>query len=263
MFEEEAGHGWPPILNFNVAWPGEHSTKLAGHHTCYYCGQRGHWNRKCASPHLKCHEKLRCVVPLSHPTFIKACEYGGRTKNNNAIPDANWTSEHKRKHENSPSSPAVNTGLPPADSLLFSPLDPLAQTFRPSHYQATPPPGTWGNAPWGTSWAEAANRAPSPCIFDYSRGGSEPLYLSDTGTRTAPGHTDLTESTSPEVQGSPVSTGTHPFPQDFGMEDLSQYAEVDLPGAVYPDDDNPLAPTAHNVSYRPHNSPIQNLGIWD
>jgi hypothetical protein len=38
------------------------------------------------------------------------------------------------------------------------------------------------------------------------------------------------------------------LPRDFGVEDLSQYAEEDLPGAVYRDEEDPFAPTATNTT---------------
>lgn len=117
-------------------------------------------------------------------------------------------------------------GLPPSDSLLFSPnpsafqLDPLAQSFQSSQYQAAPPPGTWGNAPWGTGWGEAALRSPSPCIFEYGRGGSEPLYLGGTGAESPLEHTDTTDK--PQGQDSTTTAATDLLPYDFGVEDLSR-----------------------------------------
>jgi hypothetical protein len=38
------------------------------------------------------------------------------------------------------------------------------------------------------------------------------------------------------------------LPRNFGVEDLSQYAEEDLPGAIYRDEEDPFAPTASNTS---------------
>jgi hypothetical protein len=38
------------------------------------------------------------------------------------------------------------------------------------------------------------------------------------------------------------------LPRDFGVEDLSQYAEEDLPGAIYRDEEDPFAPTASNTT---------------
>jgi hypothetical protein len=38
------------------------------------------------------------------------------------------------------------------------------------------------------------------------------------------------------------------LPRDFGIEDLSQYAEEDLPGAIYRDEEDPFAPTASNTT---------------
>jgi hypothetical protein len=38
------------------------------------------------------------------------------------------------------------------------------------------------------------------------------------------------------------------LPRDFGVEDLSQYAEEDLPGAIYRNEEDPFAPTASNTT---------------
>ena len=75
-----------------------------------------------------------------------------------------------------------NDGLPPADSLLFSPnpqtVFDAKENFDPSPYQGPPPPpGTWGDMPWGANWEDVAHRSPSPCIFNYGRQGDDPLYL--------------------------------------------------------------------------------------
>jgi hypothetical protein len=37
-------------------------------------------------------------------------------------------------------------------------------------------------------------------------------------------------------------------PHNFGVEDLSQYAKEDLPGAIYCDEEDPFAPTASNTT---------------
>jgi hypothetical protein len=153
------------------------STKLM-RHRCYYCRHVGHWNNQCASPHTQCHEVGKCIVPLRHQAFNQACEYGGRTPANHPNPDTMKTQKRKRQLEtddfnpptgaaNTPNNTPVDNGLPPANSLLFTPLDPLAKSFQPSWYQAALPPGTWGNTPWGAGWDEYAARHPFPCIFKY------------------------------------------------------------------------------------------------
>jgi hypothetical protein len=38
------------------------------------------------------------------------------------------------------------------------------------------------------------------------------------------------------------------LPRNFGVEDLSQYTEEDLPGAIYRDEEDPFAPTASNTT---------------
>jgi hypothetical protein len=38
------------------------------------------------------------------------------------------------------------------------------------------------------------------------------------------------------------------LPRNFGVEDLSQYAEEDLPGAIYRDEEDPFTPTASNTT---------------
>ena len=60
-----------------------------------------------------------------------------------------------------PMSIDIENNLPPEDSLLFSP-NPITmfnskENFEPSPYQGPPPPpGAWGNMPWGTNWDDAA-----------------------------------------------------------------------------------------------------------
>src|SRR5882757_9279849 len=146
-----------------------------------------------------------------------------------------------------PTKSPTNDGLPLADSLLFSAnpthIDPYAASFQPSRYQATPPPGTWGNMPWGAGWEERGKRPPSPCIFEYGRGGSEPLLL-DTTTSTG------------------TSTSTLPITRNRrGEEDYTQYTEDCLPGSIYYYDDDPSAPTANKVAnYR--QSLLEDLGLF-
>jgi hypothetical protein len=191
MFDTEDNHGWPPPSATNTMWPEERPKKTAHTHTCHYCGQQGHWNSQCSSPHLKCHEELVCIVPLEHPTFIRACSFGGRTASNCPSHQV----RKKRKCRNlrpmdftPPTTPnnMPNNGMLPPDSLLFSanpethlliPDDTLTHNFCASPYQTTPPTGTWGNAPWGMSYEDSLNQPPSPCIFDYGCIGPEPLYL--------------------------------------------------------------------------------------
>jgi hypothetical protein len=45
-----------------------------------------------------------------------------------------------------------------------------------------------------------------------------------------------------------ASSSRFSLPRDFGVEDLSQYAEEDLPGAIYHDEEDPFAPTASNTT---------------
>jgi hypothetical protein len=45
-----------------------------------------------------------------------------------------------------------------------------------------------------------------------------------------------------------ASSSRFSLPRDFGVEDLSQYAEEDLPGAIYRNEEDPFAPTASNVT---------------
>ena len=265
-FEDDQHYEWPTLLLSKEGRPPNKAKGKPQGHQCFYCGERGHWNLQCPYPHNKCHEEKKCVVPLGHWFFRQACHYGGRTMNNHPDPTTQYS--YKRKRHTTPAdfappqNPTItpnNTptgdGLPPADSLLFSPnppqsrLDPLAQSFLPSRYQGqAPPPGTWGNAPWGTSWEEASQRPPSPCIFEYGRGGSEPLYLGSLGAGPASGHTTTTKEESSQEQDSATTVATDLLPYDFGVEDLSQYDERDLPGAIYDYEDDPLAPTAAKVA---------------
>jgi hypothetical protein len=45
-----------------------------------------------------------------------------------------------------------------------------------------------------------------------------------------------------------ASSSRFSLPRDFGVEDLSQYTEEDLPGAIYRDEEDPFAPTASNTT---------------
>jgi hypothetical protein len=56
---------------------------------------------------------------------------------------------------------------------------------------------------------------------------------------------------SPSTRVAPPSRFS--LPRDFGVEDLSQYAEEDLPGAIYRDEEDPFAPTASNTRVTPWN----------
>ena len=141
---------------------------------------------------------------LKHKYFDKACHWGGRSRNNFPVEDQHIKRAARRKAERlqtrnasittidetmgssttsfTPMQINIENNLPPADSLLFSP-NPVTvfdskENFKPSTYQGPPPPpGTWGNMPWGANWDDAAKRPPSPCIFDYGREGEDPLYL--------------------------------------------------------------------------------------
>jgi hypothetical protein len=260
MFDEETSRGWPPLSSTNVLEEGRRA-KMPGIHQCYYCGQRGHFNYDCSSPHVKCHDELRCLVPLNHPAFVAACFYGGRTSNNHP--------SHRKRRRTitspssqegptpAPSSPTANaTELPPADSLLFSPNpstpDAVIASFAPSPYQGpAPSPSRWGDAPANTTWEEFAIRNPSPCIFDYGRGGDEPIYLG--GVIEEVGQSDLSGVV-------PLPDPTPILPRNYGVEDLSRYAEEDLPGAAYYYDDDPFAPTIHNTYRR---NSVRDLGVSD
>jgi hypothetical protein len=106
------------------------------------------------------------------------------------------------------------------------------------------------------SYEESLAQPPSPCIFDFGREGSEPLYL--------PNPINNINRTSPL---SPISLPSQ-LSHNFGQEDLTQYKEKDLPGAIYTDDD-PLhifEPTiqmvdeyCRNKDYR--NKTIRDLGV--
>jgi hypothetical protein len=214
---------------------------MACTHTCHYCDQQGHWNSQCSSPHLKCHKELVCVVPLEHLTFIRACSFGGRTAFNH--PSHQVRRKWKRRNLQPidfmpPTTPnnTSNNGMPPPNSLLFSvnsethplvPNDTLTRSFRVSPYQATPPVGTWDNAPWGTSYKDFLNQPPLSCIFDYGCAGFKPIYLPNPINNI--GITDHHTLTLPPSR--PI--------RNFGHEDLIQFLKEDLPGAVYPDN-NPL-----------------------
>jgi hypothetical protein len=175
---EDDHHCPAPLLTTKLLPAGRsESTKLM-QHCCFYCRYIGHWNNQCAFPHTKCHEAGKCVVLLRHRAFNWACEYGGWTPANH--PDPDTMKAQKRKHQvetedlnhpagaaNTPNNTPVDMRLPLVDSLLFAPLDPLTKSFQPSHYQAAPPLGTWGNAPWGARWDEYTACHPSPCIFEY------------------------------------------------------------------------------------------------
>jgi hypothetical protein len=161
---------------------------------------------------------------------------------------------------NTPNNTPVNDGLPPANSLLFVPLDPLAKLFQPSRYQAAPPPGTWGNAPWGAGWDEYAARHPSPCIFKYGRSDSFPLHIGSTRTGVSPEYTDPANKENQMDGDSATSVATDLLPDDLGVEDLTLYDKQDLPGAIYYPDDDPFAPTtAKVVKYR--QKLLRDLGV--
>ena len=176
-------------------------------HCCKYCEAYGrHWNNHCPEPHRICNTKQRCqcIILLEHKYFDKACHWGGRTRNNFPVEDQHIRKTARRKEQRlrtrntsvatineTTGSPAtsftpmdldIDNLLRPADSLLFSP-HPITvfnskKNFNPSDYQGLPPPpGTWGNMPWGTNWNDTAAHPSSPCIFDYGREGEDPLYL--------------------------------------------------------------------------------------
>jgi hypothetical protein len=144
----------------------------AGSRMCFYCGLIGHFNYDCPNPYTKCIEKGRCVIPLKHPTFIKAC----KLRQHMTKGHLNHKLKHSRKTSptltiRSPTPhpeyieptmepskavpvmgsllPRVTDRVPPADSLLFSlNLQSITQDFQPSPYQAAPIGGMWGNGQW-------------------------------------------------------------------------------------------------------------------
>jgi hypothetical protein len=161
---------------------------------------------------------------------------------------------------NTPNNTLVDGGLPPADSLLFAPLDPLAKSFQPFCYQAAPPPGTWGNAPWGARWDEYAACHPSPCIFEYGQTDSFPLHIGGTRTGVSPKYTDPANKENHMNGDSMTSVVTDLLPDDLGVEDLTLYDKQDLLGTIYYPDDNPFAPTtAKVVQYR--QKLLRDLGV--
>ena len=264
-FEDDKNSEWPALPTKPLVWKEDKPKNKPQGHKCFYCGQNGHWNLQCPTPHNKCHGENKCVVPRRHLYFEEACHYGGRTAANN--PDPSTQYPHRRKRQtttadftpppvpnSTPVNNSPNNGLPPTDSLLFSPnptnsqLDPLAQSFLPSRYQGqAPPPGTWGNAPWGTGWGEAAcdPRLPYLRVREGRVGAPVPR---EPESRTASTHTDTTTiQESSQGQNSTVPAATDDLPYDFGVEDLSQYDERDLPGATYDYEDDPFAPTAAKV----------------
>jgi hypothetical protein len=258
MFDMETSNGWPPLSSStSVIEEGRKPKDPATHH-CYYCGQQGHFNTQCSAPHTKCHSEARCLVPLYHPAFIMACYYGGRTAGNHPThrKRRRLTSASAHSDPTPASSPApTDTGLPPADSLLFSP-NPVAQdaviaSFAPSPYQGpAPTPSLWGDAPLGTTWEEFALRNPSPCIFDYGRGSDDPFYQGGT--------IEEVDEADP-VPAKDLPSFLH---HDHGVENLLRYAEEDLPGATHYYDDDPFAPTASMVdTYR--RKSVRDLGVSD
>jgi hypothetical protein len=256
MFDTEEYHGWPPAAG-QMHVLGERKPKTPENHRCYYCGELGHFNSKCPVPHLKCQSEGRCIVPLGHAAFMEACAYGGRTSGNHPA-------HKKRKRQSTPlfsleptptPSPTIRTAteLPPADSLLFSTNptpDAVIASFAPSPYQGpAPAPSLWGDAPFGTTWEEFHRRNPSPCIFDYGRGGDDPLYLG--------GH-HIPDTSDPV----PYRDLSYTLPRNAGVENLLLYAEEDLPGATHYHDDDPFEPTATMVdSYR--RMSVRDLGVSD
>ena len=250
-----------------LIWDQEPRKNIAKHHRCYYCGKVRHWNSQCRTPHQKCSIKGRCIVPRQHEGYVKACSMGSHTASDQPIPDRDLKRKKKQRTLTSTSFEQeattmpipTNTGLPPPNSLLFSPNPPadlLALAFRASPYQTTPPPGTWGNAPWGANWEDATQRPPSPCIFEYRRGATSPIFMVDL-----PDTASLLTTTTPLLQ----------FPWDTeGDVDLPELAdpepclpdECDILGAVYHYDDDSTAPTMAMVDhFRRHN--IRDLGVSD
>jgi hypothetical protein len=85
MFDTKDNRRWLPPLATTTIWLEDWPKKNTTTHTCHYCGQQGHWNSQCFSPHLKCHDELACIVPLEHPAFIRTCSFDGRTATNQPL----------------------------------------------------------------------------------------------------------------------------------------------------------------------------------
>ena len=113
-------------------------------HCCKYCGAyRRHWNNHCPEPHKIYDTKERCIVPLEHSHFNKACHWGERTCNNFPVEDRHIRRATRRKKQchrirnasvttldktigSSTTSftlmdIVIDNMLPPEDSLLFFP----------------------------------------------------------------------------------------------------------------------------------------------
>jgi hypothetical protein len=105
-------------------------------------------------------------------------------------------------------------------------------------------------------YEESLAQPPSPYIFNFKQEGSEPLYLPNPINNIT-----CTSLRSP-------TPSPNQLKRNFGQEDLTQYKEEDLSGAIDTDDD-PLhifEPTiqmvdkyCHNKDYR--NKTIRDLGV--
>jgi hypothetical protein len=287
MFDTDQNNGWPPLPGQEAGRTEGRQLRWAFNHTCWYCEKKGHWNSECPTPHLVCPRKGKCVVPLLHQAFVGVCYLGGRTK---ADSPAKGRGKKRARTPTVPTNTPEATESPPAGSLLFSPNptkahweedDEMGRSFRQrSRYGgSTPPPSTWGNAPWGASWNDFSKRPPSPsfpkhnspkptdpCLVEYGRAGSQPLYLKHhslekTGVAEAP-DTTMVEDFHPSGGRYNGWTPLDPLPADYGVEDLTTCAEEDLPGAVYYASDDPPLPTMAMVqAYR--RKSVRDLGVSD
>ncbi len=74
------------------------------------------------------------------------------------------------------------------------------------------------------------------------------------------GHTTFAKETNPEDEKSPTSTGTYLPPHNYGVKDLTWYAECNLLRAIYDYNDNLSAPSASIVDAF-HCSTIRDLRV--
>ena len=248
-FEDDRHSEFPLLPTRQLMWGEDkpQKKKKPQGHQCIYCHQRGHWNLQCHTPHAGCYREGKCVVPLQHQHFEQACAFGGHMVANHPDPTTQYPHHRKQQvqptdfvpspiHSPTPNNTPTNNDQPPANSLLFSPnpprlLDPLAPAFQPSPYQTTPPPGTWGNTPWGASWDDFAAWAHPPASLSIAMGQTTPFSTLGTppkkfynatntpwpsttshttmGSRTSP---STTSGTSPELCTTTRTTPWHPPP---------------------------------------------------
>ena len=237
MFDTEDNNGWPPLPSRQITIDNTEVKKQAGQHRCFYCLMKGHWNSQCPTPHFSCTEAERCIVPLNHPLFVQACEMGQRTRGNHPTGPFRKRKRHceasdfEGRDTPGPAGPSDSfrpntpTGLPPADSLLFSP-HPSPSEFATSPYQASLAPGEWGKEGWDAPWADYPRAPKSPCIFDFGRGSSEEQV-------------PLLPNLDLDCEEESLCAADREF---------LELTEDQLPGAIYHYDTDPLAPTSALVN---------------